>query len=376
MDPARPTVTATTVTVTGLTPATGYEVRVTAANAAGPGPASAPITGTTAATPMSAPAQVTGLAAGTPTASTVPLTWTATPTATAYTVEYRLTGTTAWTVASSTILATTATVSGLAAASPYDFRVTATNSAGTGAPSDVAQATTAPAAATVVETVNAPRASGLPAWRGLIYDLAGERIVAGEEVHRLAADFYGPVGGATLPGWLTLTGGTAAHGASGGGYLRLTTDATAGAQAGLRLAVSPLTTDVRAVLVTLKGMRFSAASPAADWRISLGDGVIGAAAVQAGAMATVALTSQGDLNRTPTPQSHLGAQAARRRDVGLLVCTATKEAWLLEGDSVVGYRHASAAWTDGAAAVGVAVFARQATAVELCLAALEIRLYA
>ncbi|MDB5853274.1 MAG: autotransporter protein [Herminiimonas sp.] len=115
------------------------------------------------ATPVvAAPSQVLGLTAGTPTNSTVPLSWslpTGGGTPTDYIVEYKLTSSGTWlTFSDGTSTALSATVTGLASSSAYDFRVSATNTGGTGAVSSTVSATTA-AAATVPATMSAPTAT-------------------------------------------------------------------------------------------------------------------------------------------------------------------------------------------------------------------------
>ena len=109
---------------------------------------------TVSATPPAPPGQVTGLAAGTTGATSVPLSWTAPASGGApggYTVEYR-TGSGAWTVASTTVPASPYTVTGLVASTAYEFRVTATNSGGSGPASAGVAATTA-APPPVLDTV-------------------------------------------------------------------------------------------------------------------------------------------------------------------------------------------------------------------------------
>ena len=86
------------------------------------------------ATPPAPPGQVTGLAAGKPGSTSMPLSWTAPASGSApgaYTVEYRASGG-AWTVATTTAPASPYTVTGLVASTAYEFRVTATNSGGSG----------------------------------------------------------------------------------------------------------------------------------------------------------------------------------------------------------------------------------------------------
>ncbi len=90
------------------------------------------------------PGQVTGLAVGVTTPSSVALTWQAPGTggaATGYTVNYRVTAVGGgWTSQSAT--ATSLTVTGLAAATQYDFEVIANNAGGSGAASSVVTGTT------------------------------------------------------------------------------------------------------------------------------------------------------------------------------------------------------------------------------------------
>ncbi|MER5890387.1 glycoside hydrolase family 18 protein [Streptomyces sp. NPDC001941] len=88
-------------------------------------------------TPVPAPSAPTGLAAGTPTSSTVPLSWSPVSGATGYNVYVN--GAKAQSVSG-----TSATASGLAAATAYSFQVTATNSAGESPKSTAVGATTAP----------------------------------------------------------------------------------------------------------------------------------------------------------------------------------------------------------------------------------------
>jgi len=100
-----------------------------------------------------APGQVTGLTAGTATESTQPLTWAAPATGTApftYKVEVSADSGTIWATAAAAVSGATAyTVTGRTASTSYQYRVSATNSAGTGLASAIVTASTAAAAATV-----------------------------------------------------------------------------------------------------------------------------------------------------------------------------------------------------------------------------------
>ncbi len=136
------TSTGTSATVTGLSNGTSYTFRVSAVNAIGTGSASSTATATPATTP-GIPTSLAGVAASGQTA----LTWTA-PVSTGgsaitdYVVEYKLSSDLSWTTfADGTSATASATVTGLTNGSSYDFRVSATNSAGTGSVSDTATAT-------------------------------------------------------------------------------------------------------------------------------------------------------------------------------------------------------------------------------------------
>lgn len=125
----------TSATITGLTNGTAYEFQVAAINASGSGSYSP----TVAATPAlpTVPSQVSGVVAS-PDAAGVALTWTAPAsggsTITDYAVQYRVTGAGSWTTfAHAASTATSTKVTGLAAATQYDFQVAAVNERGTGA---------------------------------------------------------------------------------------------------------------------------------------------------------------------------------------------------------------------------------------------------
>ncbi len=145
------TSTSTTVIVTGLTNGVQYQFRVSAVNTAGTGTASS----TTDATPRTVPAAPTSLSA-TPGNAQVSLSWFAPTnnggsTITDYKIEYSSNAGTSWnTFTDGTSTGTTVTVTGLSNGQAYQFRVSAVNTAGTGAASSTVDATprTVPAAPT------------------------------------------------------------------------------------------------------------------------------------------------------------------------------------------------------------------------------------
>lgn len=109
-----------------------------------------------------APGQVIGLTAGTATSTTVPLSWTAVATATAYTVQYRTSGATQWTTFETGVSATSDTVTGLTAATAYEFQVIAYNSGGNGTPSATVSKSTAAASGGAAPFAVAGLATGFP----------------------------------------------------------------------------------------------------------------------------------------------------------------------------------------------------------------------
>ena len=130
--------TATTQEITGLTNGSPYDVRVSAVNSAGNGPWA-----TSSGTPEAA---ATVTVPGAPTIDsvtsgdgTLTLSWTASADTggapvTSYDVEYKLTSAdaSAWTAVTRSGTATTQEITGLTNGSPYDVRVSAGNSAGSG----------------------------------------------------------------------------------------------------------------------------------------------------------------------------------------------------------------------------------------------------
>jgi hypothetical protein len=149
---AAASVTGTTTTLSGLLPATTYDIVVQAVNAAGAGLPSAVLIATTSAATQTTPPQVTGLAATPTSSSAVQLAWTTqtgTNAATSYTVQYRTTGSSTWTGSLAAITGASATVSGLQASTSYDFSVFGVNASGAGSASTVATAVTQAAAASV-----------------------------------------------------------------------------------------------------------------------------------------------------------------------------------------------------------------------------------
>jgi chitodextrinase len=118
------TVTGTTYTITGLSPATQYTIAVVAVPAAGGQDVpSAPalITSTTTAPALAAPTNLTSPAQ---TTTTIGLSWTASPNATSYGIERSAAGAGVWTEIA-TATGTTYTATGLTVDTDYDFRISA-----------------------------------------------------------------------------------------------------------------------------------------------------------------------------------------------------------------------------------------------------------
>jgi hypothetical protein len=129
---------ATTCSLAGLAASTSYDVIVQAVNTAGTGLSSSILTVTTAAatsTQAPVPPQVTGLVVAPVSSSAVQVTWSAqtgTGAATSFTIQYRVTGSTTWTSSVPGVSGTTTTISGLQAATSYDFSIIGVDSSGSG----------------------------------------------------------------------------------------------------------------------------------------------------------------------------------------------------------------------------------------------------
>jgi hypothetical protein len=111
----------------GLTLGNTYTVRVSTLN----GAATSSATASSPFAMATIPGQVVGLTAPTPTGLQVDLAWTATAGATSYLVEYKLTADASWTAAP-VVTTNAASIVLLLNSRSYDFRVSATNAAGTG----------------------------------------------------------------------------------------------------------------------------------------------------------------------------------------------------------------------------------------------------
>jgi hypothetical protein len=120
--------TTTTASLTGLTAGTAYNWRVRATCASGAGAYVSANFTTTAAC-----ANPTGLTSSGITTNTANLSWTAVANATSYAVEYKLNSAATWTVFNAAQTTTTASLTGLAAGTAYNWRVRATCASGAGA---------------------------------------------------------------------------------------------------------------------------------------------------------------------------------------------------------------------------------------------------
>src|SRR5271166_840736 len=144
---------ATTCVISGLSAATSYDIVVQAINAAGAGSSSAILTVTTSASTQSTlPPQVSGLAVTPTSSSAMQLTWaaqTGANAATSFTVQYRVTGSSSWTSSVAGVTGAATTISGLQAATSYDFSVFGVSASGAAPASSTVTAVTQTASASV-----------------------------------------------------------------------------------------------------------------------------------------------------------------------------------------------------------------------------------
>jgi hypothetical protein len=137
-----PIVGATSYQIAGLAAGTNYEMVVSASNAGGSGAFSAILTAATANVGSpAAPLQVLGLSATSTSSTAVSLSWanqSGVNAASSYTIQYRKTGSSAWTAVVSNVLTANSAISGLVAATSYDFAVAGVNATGTGPISSIA----------------------------------------------------------------------------------------------------------------------------------------------------------------------------------------------------------------------------------------------
>lgn len=138
--------TALSATITGLTPATNYDIQVVASNSYGSA-TSATVSTKTLAIPPNSP---TNLQVGSATNSSLTATWKASTQgdpAPNYQVSYAASGTTSYTNFNSAVSGTSEIITGLSASTTYNIKVTAQNPAGSAVVGPVSGTTAAPGAA-------------------------------------------------------------------------------------------------------------------------------------------------------------------------------------------------------------------------------------
>ena len=127
-------ITGTTAVVSGLTANTTYEFQVRATNSGGSSAWSASVSETTDIyiPPVEPPTTPTNFRSTAQTETSVTLAWDSQSNLTGYTLQYRASGTTTWTTWTPApgASATSATITGLAAGTTYEFQLTATNTGG------------------------------------------------------------------------------------------------------------------------------------------------------------------------------------------------------------------------------------------------------
>jgi len=153
-----PVVSGASHQLTGLETATSYDIAVIAENSTGAGAASTILTVVTAdPAQVTLPSQVSGLAANPTAGSAIALSWSAqagTSAATSFTLQYRVTGSSSWTFSVAGVTGTGNTISGLTAATSYDFSIIGVNSIGAGPASATVAAVTLAAASVTSITWN------------------------------------------------------------------------------------------------------------------------------------------------------------------------------------------------------------------------------
>ena len=129
-----PVVSSTSYQLTALQSSTSYDIVVAGQNATTLGAASAILTVMTSSAALPVPPQVSGVAAIPTSSSAVQLSWSAqtgTAAATNFTVQYRVIGSSSWASVTG-INGSGVSISGLQAATSYDFSIIGINSAGAG----------------------------------------------------------------------------------------------------------------------------------------------------------------------------------------------------------------------------------------------------
>jgi titin len=145
-------ITQNSYTVSGLQASTSYDFSVFGVNAGGPGVVSAVASASTMAVVISAPGQVTGVTASVSSSTQIVVSWSGqigTNAATSYTLQYRQTGTTTWGSSIPGITGDSYSVTGLTAATSYDFSILGVNAGGTGPASATISAVTQAAGSSV-----------------------------------------------------------------------------------------------------------------------------------------------------------------------------------------------------------------------------------
>lgn len=144
--------------ITGLTAGTAYRVRVWAKNATGFSTVSTVSVTTTGTAPVAVPPVPAGLTTSAATATSLTASWSAAARATSYQLDYRVSGASDWISLSGA--ARSRTITGLTAATTYQFRVRASNSSGNSAWSAIVTGTTAAAPSDTPVLISALYISG------------------------------------------------------------------------------------------------------------------------------------------------------------------------------------------------------------------------
>jgi hypothetical protein len=184
----------------------------------------------------------------------------------------------------------------------------------------------------------------------ITWDNAGRLVPPGKVTRALEANFLD----GTLPAWLTVTTGSAGHGATAS-----TTGAVSGNVATVRTAATFSMSDMKAVRWDANGLWFDSSKIMQAIGIGNSNGV-GGYVRQDSTDDTLQMLMNGE-QHSLSYNIRAGGEHARHRNLGLLLLPATRELYVLEDDQVMAYRQSST-FTTGAVRPDLTVVTRENSA--------------